>query len=292
MTEKQNLIKQGKAYLQPITIKGHKFATIDRHTTFFTLPTIIRKRYDKFRENCHYIRRYILSDDDKKELNTLYPGFVFNDLAAFSRSKPNRTLDKFGKGGVVLMPRTEYNKIPYVEMNEDKDWLTSPYGIIFHPVLKDILHPISACEKLFDKNVLPFKKLVKDIGDLNNLTIKETKNIFLYDDSNLISKTFFTKRIKKIKCYVYILLLYNNSYKHLVNSKNRLKFNVLINDQREYLTLQLKDILTAKKTETTDSKIHNFSILATGKMKIKTIDEIKLGFQHFEQYKKINTINV
>ena len=189
------------------------------------------------------------------------------------------------------MPRTEYNKIPYVEMNEDKDWLTSPYGIIFHPVLKDIPHPISACEKLFDKNVLPFKKLVKDIGDLNNLTIKETKNIFLYDDSNLISKTFFTKRIKKIKCYVYILLLYNNSYKHLVNSKNRLKFNVLINDQREYLTLQLKDILTAKKTETNDSKIHNFSILATGKMKIKTIDEIKLGFQHFEQYKKINTIN-
>ena len=187
MTEKQNLIKQGKAYLQPITIKGHKFATIDRHTTFFTLPTIIRKRYDKFRENCHYFRRYILSDNNKKELNTLYPGFVFNDLAAFSRSKPNRTLDKFGKGGVVLMPRTEYNKIPYVEMNifsffisnnEYKDWPTMPYGIIFHPVLKDIPHPISACGKLFDKNVLPIKKLVKDIGDLNNLTIKETKKFF------------------------------------------------------------------------------------------------------------------
>ena len=35
------------------------------------------------------------------------------------------------------------------------------------------------------------KKLVKDIGDLNNLTIRETKNFFVYDDGNLISNTFF-----------------------------------------------------------------------------------------------------
>ena len=33
LTEKQNLIKQGKAYLHPITIKGHKFANIDSKTT-------------------------------------------------------------------------------------------------------------------------------------------------------------------------------------------------------------------------------------------------------------------
>ena len=123
----------------------------------------------------------------KKELNTLYPGFVFNELAAFTRRRQSAAVDEFDKGDVVLMPRTEYNKIPYVEMNifsflisnnVYKDWLTMPYGIIFHPVLKDIPHPISACGKLFDKNVLPIKKLVEDIGDLNNLTIKETKNFF------------------------------------------------------------------------------------------------------------------
>ena len=51
------------------------------------------------------------------------------------------------------------------------------------------------------------KKLVKDIGDLNNLTIKETKNIFLYDDSNLISNTFFPELSKKIQCFGYISLL-------------------------------------------------------------------------------------
>ena len=65
----------------------------------------------------------------------------------------------------------------------------------------------------------------------------------------MISNTFSTELNKKIQCYGYISLLYNNSDKHLVNSKNRLNFNVLINDQREYLTLQLEDILTPKKTD-------------------------------------------
>ena len=46
--------------------------------------------------------------------------------------------------------------------------------------------------------ILPIKKLVKDIGNLNNLTIKETRNFFLYDDSNLITNTFFTEINKKI----------------------------------------------------------------------------------------------
>ena len=76
---------------------------------------------------------------------------------------------------------------------------------------------------MFHKNVLPIKKLVKDIGDLNDLTIKETKNFFLYDDSNLIAHAFFTELNKKVQCYGYISLLYNNSNKQLVNSKNRLK---------------------------------------------------------------------
>ena len=155
LTKKQNLIRQGKAYLQPITIKGHKIATIDRYKTFFRPPTLIRKRYDNILKNCHYIRRYILRDNDKKELNTLYPGFVFNELAAFSRPR-NTVLDEFGKGDVVLMSRTEYNKIPHVEMqilnffiskNKYKDWLTTACCLLNYSILKDRPKPISEYEK-------------------------------------------------------------------------------------------------------------------------------------------------
>ena len=99
----------------------------------------------------------------------------------------------------------------FISNNKYKDWLTMPYGLLNYPVLRDIPKPISECKKLFDENVLPIKKLVKDIGDLNNLTIKETKNFFLYDDSNLISNIFFTELNKKIQAYGFISLLSNNS---------------------------------------------------------------------------------
>ena len=57
---------------------------------------------------------------------------------------------------------------------------------------------MTECEKLFDKNVWTIKKLVKDIGDLESLVIKEAKNFFLYDDRNLITNTFFTEVNKKL----------------------------------------------------------------------------------------------
>ena len=72
-----------------------------------------------------------------------------------------------------------------------------------------------------------------------------------------------------------------------------MKFNILVSIEKELLTLQLEDILTPKKIETTDSKIKIFSILATSKTNIKIIDEIKIeGFQNFEQYMIINLNNI
>ena len=51
--------------------------------------------------------------------------------------------------------------------------------------------------------------------------------------------------------------------------------------------------MTPKKIETTDSKIKNFSILVTSEKNMKIIDEIKIeGFRNFEQYMKINPINI
>ena len=118
------------------------------------------------------------------------------------------------------------------------------------------------------------KKLVKDIGNLNNLTIKETKSFFLYDNSNLISNTFFTELNKKIQACGYILL---------ITLKNRLKFNILVDIEKEFITLHSEDILMPKKIETTDST-QNISMLVAGKMNRKIVDEIKIEvFQNFQQ---------
>ena len=219
MSKKEQLIITGKAYLQPITIKGYSIITIDRHKQVFTLPIIIRKSYDNLLKKNKYLGRYLLNDEDKKQLRALYPDFVFSELVIFARF-PSSQLDEFGPTDIIFMGKSEYNKIPYVTMNifnfvilsnDYKKWLHATYGILCCTKLKDILKPISQWERLFNKNVLPVKKLVKIIGDLNNLTIKETKNFFLYDDSNLITYSFFIEINKKIQCYGYISLLYNNS---------------------------------------------------------------------------------
>ena len=73
-----------------------------------------------------------------------------------------------------------------------------------------------------------------------------------------------------------------------------MKFNILNNIQREFITLQLEDILNPKKIEPLDSKIRNFSIILIRRQtRMKFIDEFKIeGFQNFQQYLKINPINI
>ena len=70
---------------------------------------------------------------------------------------------------------------------------------------------------MFDKYVLETKQLVKDIGDLNTLIHREQKNFVLYDDSNIISNTFFTELNKNIQSYGIIPLQYNYNNKKVTN---------------------------------------------------------------------------
>ena len=203
---------------------------------------------------------------------------------------------------MILMKETKYNNMPltdetkmnfFIANSKYTKWFKNDYNVFYSTSIVDIPKPSTKCQELLDKNVLTTEKLVIDIGDLNNLTIKETKNFFLYDDSNLISNTFFTDLNKKIQAYGYISLLYNNSNERLITSKNRLKFNVLVDSEKEFLTLQFEEILTPKKIELTDSKIKNFSILAAASKMDKKMDQVIIeGFPNFEQYMEINLINI
>ena len=90
---------------------------------------------------------------------------------------------------------------------------------------KKIPKPLKYCEELFDKDVLEIKQLVKDTGDLNTLIHREQKKIVLYDDSNIISNTFFTELNKNIQSYGRISLQcdYNNEKLEIVKTNYVLK---------------------------------------------------------------------
>ena len=140
---------------------------------------------------------------------------------------------------MLLMPEALYNQFPltmdpfmkFTSTNKEYSrWLDNhSYFTFYKADLFDFPNnqTIDDCEKLFDKNVLPIKKLVKDISDLNDLVITKTKDFFLYDNSNFIQSTFFTELNKNIQAYGYISSLYNNRNNRLISSKNKLKFNVL-----------------------------------------------------------------
>ena len=149
------------------------------------------------------------------------------------------------------------------------------------------------CEELFDKDVLEIKQLVKDIGDLKTLIHREQKRNILYDDSNLISDTFFTELNKNIQSYGIISLQYDYNNEKLINWKNKLRFKINKNIKKEFITLQLKDISALKKIETEDSKITNISVLSIAESKMQIKGEFLIeGLQKLEQYTKINPISV
>ena len=90
---------------------------------------------------------------------------------------------------------------------------------------------------MFDEDVLTIKQLVKDIGDLNTLIHKKQKNIVLYDNSNIISNTFFTELNKNIQSYGTITLQYDYNKKNLINWKNKLSFKINQNIEKELMML-------------------------------------------------------
>ena len=146
---------------------------------------------------------------------------------------------------------------------------------------------------MFDKDVLEIKQLVEDIGVLNTLIHREQKPFVLYDDSNIVSNTFFTELNKNIQSYGIISLQYDYNNEKVINWKNKLRFKINHNIKKEFIMLQLEDILTPKKIETKDSKTTSISILSFAESKMEMKDEFIIeDFQNFVQYSRMNPISV
>ena len=93
---------------------------------------------------------------------------------------------------------------------------------------------------MFDKDVLGIKQLVKDIGDLNTSIHREQKNFVLYDDSNIISNTFFTELNKNIQSYGRVSLQYNYNNEKVMNWKNKLRFKINPNIKKKIYNASIR----------------------------------------------------
>ena len=119
--------------------------------------------------------------------------------------------------------------------------------------------------------MLKVKAFVTKTSDLSRLTFKQKK--FLYDESNLIFRTFYMELNKKLQIYGLISTsAIGIKTTQLVTPSNSLKFRVMNNKSLTQSILSLEDIKELGEIKTKDAKVTNFSILST---KRKTITGLK-----------------
>ena len=250
----------------PIAQK-EKGITIKENELFHTC-----KKYSKgrrtFLNNGKYVKTVTANVTAFKELNSLYPNFTLYLLDCW---KVTTDKDFYWNDDNLLTRNSHFLNYGDLQFNfsdfsYEKDqnynpWLSSNkiiYSVSTKKILPGILKDV---KNLFDKNVIPIKNLFREIGDIKKIIHKEHKNLFLYDNSNLLTHTFFTEANKKIQSYGMISIQFNKNTQILINTKNMLKFNILFDVKPESITLQLKNILKSEKIEMVDSQITNFLIL-------------------------------
>ena len=177
-----------------------------------------------------------------------------------------------------------------------KDYLDSNNGIFYFDSYRDLPNDLQECEKLFDKDVLEVKKLVQDIGALNEVTEDEQLNLAIYDDSNLIEETYIQRFNKQLQLYGFISIPFANTKKsNVITLNNLLPFRVKRTVQKESLILELSYLEKTDQIATSDKKNHNLSIACIENLKKMPIIEKEVtieGLQAFEKYQKLNPIDI
>ena len=207
-------LPNNKKHLQPF-IKYVNRIEIRKNEGFF-IPGVPERQENVFTnsilEKCKWLGTHVLTDNDRTQLNALYPKFSFNHLSEYELQKDGAL--NWWQDDVQLFPKTQYHKFGLIKRkdfrkfesknNKYKDWLTSDWGVFFEPSIIGIPDTLKKCEELFDEKVLEIKKLVEDIGDLNVVISDKQLNLILYDDSNIIAPTYTQRFNKHLQIYGFI----------------------------------------------------------------------------------------
>ena len=138
-----------------------------------------------------------------KQLNKIYPNFSLDVFNVWKR-KTNTEVDAWDKGDIIPFPVTKHQKaamptlhlykVSVSPISSYKLWLGTDYEIFNTNFISKLPRPLHLAELLFDKNVIPIKRLVKNIGNLNKVIEKE-QEFFFYA---MIATLLFTHILQKL----------------------------------------------------------------------------------------------
>ena len=189
-----------------------------------------------------------------------------------------------------MLARPDKKTIKYREyLNSDREIFKKPY-------FKNIPSTLAAAELLFDKDVLEIKELVSKTQNLlEEKVYADIRNYVLYDNENIVSPTFFTEIKKSFSTYgIFSTRDLQKNPSTLIDRQNRIEFSIEENIKKQSLTLQLEDFIRPTTITTFDNKMSNISILKVGEIPKKKIVKTFFvqGIQKFDQFKKLNPLNI
>ena len=224
--------------------------------------------------NCTFKGAYTLTTQDKTAINQIYPNFSFNYLSEYEYQGNARRRFQWEEDDLSVFPSTKDDRANFKKSfmsfvcSKYENYLNSNNGIFYFDSYKDLPDDLAECEKLFDEEVLKIKKLVRDIGEINELTEDEQLNLILYDDTNTIEETFIQRFNKQLQLYGFISIPFANTKKNnFLTLKNLLPFRVKRDIQKENITFELSYLEREDQIATNDSKIHNLSIVCINQNK-------------------------
>ena len=121
-----------------------------------------------------------LNSGAQRELNALYPNFTLSQLDCWKVETP--FIRRWGKDDLILFPKTKNSHYGKAEFHYSEfvynyqkynPWLKSNKYIFNRPTYQILPGTIKEAAETFNKDVLPIKKLVKEIGDIKKIAHKE-----------------------------------------------------------------------------------------------------------------------
>ena len=306
-TYTQRLQLGSKKFLMPI-IYLFGSLKIMPNEPFYTSDTLDLKSNTFLKDgNIKSLGLYRLTDSDIADIRKFVPNFQLHELHKFVCI--NNNISNSWKDELFFYPNSTYRKSGQPEYSASlmlaradkkafkyRAYLNSDRNIFKKPYFKKIPSTLAAAELLFDKDVLEIKELVKKTEKIiteENYPDSQ-RNFVLYDNSDIVKETFFTELKKNISAFGLFSTRHKKKSNILIDSQNRTEFIVRNTIKKQFLNLQLENLLEPKTIATEDSKMSNITILKVGELPKKTIVEnfFIQGLQRFDKYKKLNPLNI
>ena len=284
---------------------------IQPNVPFYTSDTIHLKTNTFLKDaNIKDLGGVALSDKDIADIRKyLYPKFSQSSLRKFVCTNTNALHTYRWQDELFYYPQTAYLNFGQPEYDSSRmlarpdkktikyrEYFNSDREIFKKPYFKNIPSTLAAAELLFDKDVLEIKELVgKTQNLLEENVYTDQRNYVLYDNENIVSPTFFTEIKKSFSTYgIFSTRDLPKNPSTLIDRQNRIEFSIEENIKKQSLTLQLEDFIRPRTITTIDNKMSNISILKVGEIPKKKIVKTFFvqGIQKFDQFKKLNPLNV